>query len=149
IPYRDAAGQEVAVRFRLAMAKGADGDNRFRWRSGDKPLPYGLERLDRARTSGYVVLVEGECDCHALWHHDVQSLGIPGAQPWKDQWAAYLDDVPTIYLVVEPDPAGERLLEKVARSPLRSRLRVIRLAEAKDPCDLFVSSPGEFQQRWR
>ena len=32
----------------------------------------------------YVVLVEGESDCHALWLHDLPALGLPGATNWRD-----------------------------------------------------------------
>ncbi len=43
IPYRDAAGVEVAVRFRTSLSKSEDGaDDRFRWRRGSKAMPYGL-----------------------------------------------------------------------------------------------------------
>src|SRR5438128_7495432 len=64
IPYRDAKGDEVAVRLRAALA----GPQRFRWRKGDKPCLYGLWRLGQARTAGYVILVEGESDVHTLLH---------------------------------------------------------------------------------
>src|SRR5215204_5743756 len=38
IPYPDEQGQEAAVRFRVSM----DGTEKFRWRSGNQPHPYGL-----------------------------------------------------------------------------------------------------------
>jgi hypothetical protein len=149
IPYRDASGQETAIRFRLRMAKGEERDDRFRWRNGDKPIPYGLERLDRARRAGHVVLVEGESDCHTLWYFGVPALGLPGTSTWKNEWADWLSDIPIVYLLVEPDPAGEALLKKVSQSPLRSRLQVIRLADAKDPSDLYLSHPEDFSTRWQ
>jgi hypothetical protein len=62
IPFPNEVGQEMAVRFRVSM----DGTEKFRWRSGDKPIPYGLKLLGEARRAGYVVLVEGESDCHTL-----------------------------------------------------------------------------------
>jgi putative DNA primase/helicase len=83
IPYPDEAGQEVAVRFRVSL----EGPEKFRWRSGDKPTPYGLRLLGEARKAGYVVLVEGESDCHTLWYHEIPALGIPGASKWCDGWA--------------------------------------------------------------
>src|SRR5215213_3962093 len=58
IPYADEKGQEVAVRFRVSM----DGAEKFRWRSGNKPFPYGLRLLEEARKADFVVLVEGESD---------------------------------------------------------------------------------------
>ena len=60
IPYIDQDGELAAIRFRIAMT----GD-KFRWRRGDKPCLYGLNRL--AGDIGYVVIVEGESDCHTLW----------------------------------------------------------------------------------
>jgi hypothetical protein len=44
IPYPDEEGHEVAVRFRVSL----DSAEKFRWRSGDKPLPYGLRLLEEA-----------------------------------------------------------------------------------------------------
>jgi hypothetical protein len=31
------------------------------------------------------VLVEGERDCHTLWHHGVEALGISGASNFKEE----------------------------------------------------------------
>jgi len=44
IPYLAANGEELAIRFRIAL----DGD-RFRWKSGNKPCLYGVNRLGEAR----------------------------------------------------------------------------------------------------
>ena len=85
IPYFDQAGEETAVRIRLALEKHPERDDRFRWRKGSKPTLYGLWRLPRIRDAGYVVLVEGESDCHTLWHHGIEALGIPGAANWKEE----------------------------------------------------------------
>jgi hypothetical protein len=78
IPYRDPDGAEGPVRFRLALEKGEGGDNRFAWKKESKPTLYGLDRLDRAREAGYVILVEGESDCHTLWYYGFPALGVRG-----------------------------------------------------------------------
>jgi hypothetical protein len=83
IPYRNREAQEIAVRFRLALEKGEQGDERFRWRSGSRTLLYGLWRQEGARGAGYVVLVES--DRHTLWHHGVEALCIPGASNFKEE----------------------------------------------------------------
>src|SRR5215207_3638234 len=44
--------EKPAVRFRVSL----DGTDKFRWRSGGKPFPYGLRLLDEARKAGSVVL---------------------------------------------------------------------------------------------
>ena len=102
IPYPDEEGQESCVRFRISL----DGPEKFRWRSGNQPLPYGLRLLEEARKAGFVVLVEGESDCHTLWFHEIPALGIPGVNSWRDGWAAYLDGLEKICAVIEPDQGG-------------------------------------------
>ena len=47
MPYLGAAGEELAVRFRISL-----GGDRFRWKSGAKPCLYGLHRLAEAPRSG-------------------------------------------------------------------------------------------------
>lgn len=69
IPYYDALGRERLVRYRIAATY-----DKFRWSKGAKVMPYGLERLDRAR--GYVYLVEGESDAQTLWLHGEPTLGL-------------------------------------------------------------------------
>jgi hypothetical protein len=147
LPYRDETGQEVAARFRFRMEKTSE-DDRFTWRKGSKAMPYGLERLARANTAGMIVLVEGESDCHTLWHHDVPALGIPGASNWKEAWATCLEAIPLIYLVIEPDVGGATLQAAFAKSVLRDRVQLIDLGDAKDPSGLYLLDPGTFPTRW-
>jgi hypothetical protein len=145
IPYRDSAGQAGPVRYRLLLEKGPEGDDRFRWKKGSKPLPYGLWRLERALSAGYVVLVEGESDAQTLWFHGIPALGIPGATAWRDEWSAFLDGFPVVYATVEPDKGGETFRAKLAASPLCDRLRFISLAPHKDVSELHLSNPEGFK----
>lgn len=117
MPYLTEDGQEGAVRLRLALEKTGQGDNRFRWRKGSKPVLYGLWRMHLIREAGYVVLVEGESDCHTLWHHGIEALVVPGASNWKAEWAAHLEGVGKVYAVIEPDAGGEAFREKLTASP--------------------------------
>ncbi len=127
IPYLKEDGSEGAVRFRLALEKSPEGDNRFRWRKGSKPSLYGLWRLKQAREAGYVFLVEGESDCHTLWYHRFPALGVPGASNWRGEWACELDGIEKVYAIVEPDQGGEAFWERLAASSLRERLYRIEL----------------------
>jgi len=145
IPYPDEEGQEVAVRFRVSM----DGPEKFRWRRGDKPTPYGLSLLEEARKAGYVVLVEGESDCHTLWYHDILALGIPGANNWRDGWASRLDGIEKVYAVIEPDQGGHTLREKLtACETIRNRLHLVELGEHKDPSALHLADSDGFRERF-
>jgi hypothetical protein len=145
IPYFNEDREEAALRFRLSMDKKFE---RFRWRNGSKPCPYGLWKLNMAREAGHVALVEGESDCHALWFHKIPALGIPGANSWKEEWAGYFEGINTIYVVVEPDQGGAKLLAWVGKSAISNRVRIVRLERAKDPSALYLRKPKRFLKRW-
>jgi hypothetical protein len=145
IPYPDEEGQETAVRFRVSL----DGAEKFRWRSGDKPRPYGLGLLVEARKAGFVVLVEGESDCHTLWFYEIPALGIPGASNWRDGWATYLDGIEKIYAVIEPDQGGDTLREKLTGcEAIRERLYLLDLGKHKDPSALHLANQSRFKERF-
>ena len=149
IAYRDEAGQETAVRFRIALEKTEDGDDRFRWRTGSKAGLYGLWRLEAVREAGYVVLVEGESDAQTCWYHGIPALGVPGAGTWKPAWAEHLEGLERIYAVVEPDGGGEAFREKLAAtSAIRERLHLVDLAEHKDASDFHLAGPDTFGDRF-
>jgi hypothetical protein len=135
----------VGVRFRISL----DGAEKFRWRGGDKPLPYGLRLLEEARAAGFVVLVEGESDCHTLWFYEIPALGIPGASNWRDGWTTYLDGIEKIYAVIEPDQGGHTLREKLTDcEAIRERLHLLELSEHKDPSALHLADPERFRERF-
>jgi hypothetical protein len=147
IPYKDEHGNELAIRFRIALEKTEGGDDRFRWKKGAKPCLYGLWRLQH---NELVVLVEGESDCHTLWHHGINAVGLPGAGMWKEERdAPHLKSFDLIYVVVEPDQGGEAMLRWIKRSALRDRIRLVRLEGFKDPSALHLSAPESFQDRWQ
>jgi len=147
IPYLDEGGEEAAVRYRLRI----DGDSdapRFRWRTGSKPLPYGLHRLCNAQATGAVVLVEGESDVHTLWHHGVPALGVPGATTWRPEWAGALEGISTVFAVREPDQGGTALVRRLAEGGLAERLRIVELDGAKDVSELHCQDPERFPERF-
>jgi putative DNA primase/helicase len=111
MPYPAPDGSLLALRHRIALG----GDDRFRWRSGDKTTLYGLHRLDEVQDAGYTLLVEGESDCHSAWHVGRPAIGVPGAKNWRDEWAEYLADIAKIFVLVEPDEAGKELWARLAR----------------------------------
>ncbi|MBX6765350.1 MAG: hypothetical protein IRY88_17030 [Rubrobacteraceae bacterium] len=149
IPYLTEDGREVAVRLRLALEKSPQGDNRFRWRKGSKLTLYGLWRLERIRKAGYVVLVEGESDCHTLWHHGIAALGVPGASSWRAEWGKVLEGIEKVYAVIEPDRGGEAFREKLGASGIAERLYLVDLGDHKDASGLYLSGRADFEKRFR
>jgi hypothetical protein len=97
IPYYSQDGGEAASRFRLALS----GEERFRWKSGSRVMPYGPERLNARPKAQEVLLVEGESDCWTCWLHEIPAIGIPGKGTWKGEWAQYLEGI-TVYVWQEP-----------------------------------------------
>jgi hypothetical protein len=149
IPYKDAAGRELAVRFRLEIEKRSP-DNRFRWKAGSRPVLYGLWRLQEAHAARGIVLVEGESDAHTLWFHDIPAVGIPGATNWNEaRDAGYLDGIPAVYVVVEPDNGGEAVLRWLDKSRIRERARIIRPLGFKDASELHIADLEGFTSRLR
>ncbi|MBA3688917.1 MAG: hypothetical protein H0W81_08835 [Chloroflexi bacterium] len=145
VPYRDIDGGIVSARFRRAL----QGPERFCWKRGDKPLLYGLDRLGDARSSGHVVLVEGESDAHTLWFHGVPAVGLPGANQWReDRDAAHFAAIPKVFVVIEPDAGGDAVLAWLSRSAIRDRAWLVRLGEQKDVSDLYLSDKDRFGERW-
>jgi hypothetical protein len=144
IPYYDASGGEAAARFRIALS----GKDKFRWRRGSKPFLYGINRV--GKTLDAITLVEGESDCHALWHADFSAVGLPGAGSWReDRDSALLDGIATIYVVIEPDKGGETTLRWLTKSKIRDRVKLVRLDGFKDASALYLDDPGRFAERWK
>src|SRR5690606_2353459 len=145
VPYRTAEAPGP-VRFRTAL----DGEDRFRWQRGAKPTLYGIDRLEAARRLGYIVLVEGESDCHTLWFHDLPAAGVPGAANWNEQrYFPLMEGIDTVFVVREPDKGGDALIRKLAGSSLRDRVRIVQLRGFKDPSAMHIDDPGAFAARWR
>jgi putative DNA primase/helicase len=122
IPYADQNGEQIATRYRIAVG----GDDKFRWEKGSTTTLYGLHRLEEAEKAGYVVLVEGESDCHVAWYRGLPALGVPGVDNWREEWAEHLNGISRIFVVVEPDEAGKKLWRSlVGCDALAGRLRKV------------------------
>jgi putative DNA primase/helicase len=122
IPYADRDGELLTNRYRIAVG----GDDKFRWQKGSTTTLYGLHKLEEAEKAGYVLLVEGESDCHTAWYRGLPAVGVPGVDNWKDDWAEHLTGISKIFVVVEPDEAGKKLWRAlVTCKALDGRLRMV------------------------
>jgi hypothetical protein len=154
IPYRDADGNEPAVRLRPAVS------GEHLWRKGSKPCLFGLWRLgelqgcavdggDRTPPTPEIILVEGESDTLTLWQHDIPALGLPGANGWRESRdAEHLKDFARVFVLIEPDQGGEAVLGWLAQSSIRDRAWLIELDGFKDASELHVDDPNKFGERW-
>jgi hypothetical protein len=122
IPYADRDGELLATRYRVAVG----GDDKFRWEKGATTTLYGLHKLEEAEQAGYLLLAEGESDCHVAWYRGLPAVGVPGVDSWRDEWAPHLEGIPKIFVMVEPDEAGKKLWRTlVSCKSLAGRLRKV------------------------
>jgi hypothetical protein len=150
IPYHTLDGADIAVKRRTAL-QAKDGSY---WATGIPPAAYGLWRLDLANKVGFLVLVEGESDCWALWHHGLPALGVPGASNAKVLEAEHISCVEKIYILREPDKGGGTFLvgvsDRLGSLGFKGKAFELRMPKGiKDAADLHVAHPEKFKDRFK
>jgi uncharacterized protein (DUF927 family) len=153
LPYHNEDGTLFRNRLRLCLKPRDDKDKKFIWdkalKPDDKQCLYGLDRLKAAREARYIVIVEGESDCHTLWHCGFPAVGVPGNKAWNDDRdAPHFDGILTVFVVIEPGKSGQGVLKWLGDSAIRKRARLVWFNEPKDPSDLFLSDPAAFRERF-
>jgi hypothetical protein len=150
IPYYAMTGEPVFCRTRLALG----GPKRFRQPIGVGLEAYGQWKLDEAARAGFLVIVEGESDCWALWHHDLPALGLPGSNTAKTLEKEHVQSVGTVYISRETDAGGKAFVEGVTRRlaelGFTGKVYVLTMPDdLKDPADLHAADPELFLQRFQ
>lgn len=136
IPYRDAAGK--VLRNKLRGTKGSWWEG-----SGLPTYLYGLDMLAKTRTTTAVIVVEGESDCHACWHHAVLAVGVPGANGWRREWAEYLKGR-EVFVWQEPDQGGAALVKSIAADIPTAKV-IVPPEGLKDLADLHRRDAAGFE----
>jgi hypothetical protein len=140
IPYRGLDGETLRTRYRIALS----GKPKVVWdRQKERQIAlYGLDRLpDSAST---VLIVEGESDCHTLWHRGHAALGVPGVENFKpDRDDAVLQSLEIIALI-EPGEGGAAMLRRLRFSKHAARIKTARLDGFKDVSELHIAAPDRF-----
>lgn len=112
ITYYDVQGEQYSkVRVRI----GPSGNKDSFW-DEDTPgllIPYGLHKLVMAKQAGHLFIGEGESDAWSSWYHSIPYLGVPGAKHTKCLDGCLLHDIPAIYVIQEPDEAGQGFYKDV------------------------------------
>jgi len=152
IPYRNADGDLHTIQYRFTLEK-VNGVDRFKWRSGDTRILYGLWRLCEWTGSDTLYLCEGTSDTWTLWHADLPALGIPSATTWKSEWWREVEGFERIVLIADADDAGAGLARKLAETcpdHLQERVYVLHLPEGvKDANELWQqvdADPERFRE---
>jgi CHC2 zinc finger/Protein of unknown function (DUF3631) len=146
ILYKDESGEVVSVQRRHKLEKGAKKDQRFSWRKGDKPIPYGLWFSPEGKTR--LVVAEGASDVHVLSYCGAAALGIPGASNFKPEMASSLLSFAELVLIQEPGEAGEKFVASITAAlkaaDYKGTVRAVSLPE-KDPRALWLTSRDKTQ----
>lgn len=150
MPYLNDDGTNGATHYRKRLTSSSGTGDRFLWKRGAKAMLYGRDRRELALEAGYVVLVEGESDCHTLWHHGVPAIGLPGAGQWKDSRdAEWFDGIGRVYVLIEPDQGGATLRGHLKASNIRDRVWIIHPpAGVKDWSALHLADSAGFRPAW-
>jgi len=149
IPYWDSNQKKIATRYRVSI----DGNVKVKAQRGSPVSLYGLWRFDPEVEPEYIVIVEGESDCHTLWTHGIPAIGIPGAQqvnlvlPQLTELVSQYPDA-KLYVVEEPDAGGRTFVRLFDRQSFKERINVVRLDGFKDPSELHCDNPVKFDKRW-
>lgn len=136
IPYLDQDGKLLRRRFRAGSKKW--------WEGKDLPIYlYGLHILGLHRDKKHrsVLFVEGESDCHTLWHYGMLALGVPGANAWRPEWAEFVGER-DVYVWREPGAGGQQFVAAITRSFPKARV-IVAPEGIKDPSELHIRSADE------
>lgn len=140
IPYFDEKGSLATFRKRYAP-----GDQKFKWKYGAKPIPYGLWRMPVQKKGDSLVLVEGESDAQSLWYMGIPALGIPGASMFKPDYVPAIADMGKLYLHKEMDCGGETFVRKtmggLRKGGYTGRVFLFScgsVEKCKDPSDILI-----------
>lgn len=141
-PYYDEENNLVKVRYR----KHPYSETRFSWSMDNNPTTlYGLWKLNTFEKK-YIVLVEGETDALSLWYHNIPTLGVPGANAFKKEYAKILEQFEKVYIhleIQEENDAYKKFLKAICQSGI-SYDKLYKFASrdidesCKDPSDLQI-----------
>lgn len=123
IPYIS-DGRVVQIRGRSLSDEGS----RYMTPHGNKAM---LFNVDAARDADMVVVTEGEFDAIVLDQLGYNSIGVAGANLWKDEWSGYVRKAKQVFICFDNDKAGHAGSEKVALS-VGSKARVVEMPEIED-----------------
>ena len=140
IPYRDQGGEPVRTRYRIALG----GKPKVVWdRQKERQITlYGLDHLPDSATAA--LLVEGESDCHTLWHRGHVALGVPGVENFKPERDDAILRSLEIVALIEPGDGGEALMRRLRLSKHAGRIKIARLDGFKDVSELHIKAPDRF-----
>jgi len=106
IPFISYGSQVITIR-------GKQIGGKYKSLPGSQNLPY---NIDSIRGADEVVVTEGEFDALVVEQLGYATMGIPGAQNWKDSFVGYLAEAKRVYICFDNDVAGNSGADKLIAS---------------------------------
>lgn len=94
--------------------------------------------------SGEVVIVEGEVKTMVLEQMGIRTIGIPGANSWKDEWSQQLKGVLRAYVCLDPGANGQANEIATSLKGQNVEAKIVRLpVKPDDFMTIYGGSPLE------
>lgn len=112
IPYITPTGVSQ-LRFRML----GDGKPKYDQEAGTFTPLFNVRDLHREEP--WIALCEGEIDTITMWMCGVPAVGLGGVSQWtahKDVYRRLLEDYERVFIVMDPDDAGQGMAKEIART---------------------------------
>ena len=139
IPYLTPAGVQ-AIKFRSLNASGA----KYAQSHGQKGRLYNTEAYFTAKN--VIGISEGEMDAIAATEHlGIPTLGVPGANAWKDTWRLLFRDFTTVFVFGDGDAKESEAYQFpiALADAIGWRARIVRCPEGEDVSSMAAKERTE------
>ena len=120
-PYYNREGKIVQIQAR-AM-KPQKSEERFANLSGIETCLYNMQIFNRLHIGDSLIICEGVTDCLAVLSAGLNSIAVPGAAAYKEEYTRMLKPF-NVYICPDKDPAGYSLKKIVQESFCKSLLKL-------------------------
>ena len=135
LPYLSRATDEdhprgvVSIKFR-SVGSQSSGVGKYAQPSGQHGRLFNSNAYFQASTS--IGISEGEVDSIAASEYlGLPTMGVPGANGWRDEWKILMKDFVTVFVFADGDAAGEKFAYETADA-IGWRSRVVSCPEGED-----------------
>jgi twinkle protein len=131
----------------IVNKKYRSGDKGFKMESGAELIFYNLDHMN-----GEVIITEGEMDCMSFDEAGFQSvISVPNGATlgnnnlqYLDNCWEYFDNVEKVYLALDNDDAGQKLMHELARRIGKERCMIVKYPDdCKDANEVIIKHGTE------
>ena len=138
IPYYDARGELVTVRFRHLDPT---APHKYDQIKGSKRHLYNVKNTDNPT----VAVCEGEFDALIMGQLGIPAVAVPGSEAWDRSWRFLFRECNLVYVITDADTAGRRAGNKISGSiGAVTDVALIHLDKG-DVTDLYLQDPDRLR----